>query len=123
MNATERLRMSETIVAVREALGLTVLIVEHDMGMIMKIADEVTVLDFGRRIGGGTPEQVQRDPEVIRAYLGTGHDDAQHEQMWTAGHADARTAGSRGDPGGARGGGAAAGAGAARSAGREEQEK
>ncbi len=102
MNATERLRMSATIVAVRQALGLTVLIVEHDMGMIMKIADEVTVLDFGRRIGGGTPEQVQRDPEVIRAYLGTGHDDAQHEQMWAA---------------------AGAGPGTAESAGHEEQEK
>jgi branched-chain amino acid transport system ATP-binding protein len=103
MNATERLRMSATIVAVRDALELTVLIVEHDMGMIMKIADEVTVLDFGRRIGGGTPEQVQRDPEVIRAYLGTGHDDAEHEQMW-ARHSERS--------------GAAAGP-----AGRDEQEK
>ncbi|MGW4029198.1 ABC transporter ATP-binding protein [Streptomyces sp. NPDC004838] len=72
MNTAERVGMARTISAIRDALGISILIVEHDMGMIMRLADEVTVLDFGRRIGGGTPEQVQRDPAVIRAYLGTG---------------------------------------------------
>ncbi len=57
----------------RRARHLIVL-VEHDMGMVMSIADRVTVLDFGRRIADGTPEETQADPEVIRAYLGAGDD-------------------------------------------------
>ncbi|MFG2521471.1 ABC transporter ATP-binding protein [Streptomyces sp. NPDC048527] len=74
MNAVERLAMAQTVLAIRDVLGISVLIVEHDMGLIMRIADEVTVLDFGRRISGGTPQLVQRDPAVVRAYLGNGYD-------------------------------------------------
>ena len=70
MNTTERIAMARTITHIRDALGISVLIVEHDMGMVMRMADEVTVLDFGRRIGGGSPETVQRDPAVVQAYLG-----------------------------------------------------
>ncbi|MFG2613955.1 ABC transporter ATP-binding protein [Streptomyces anulatus] len=70
MNTTERLGMARTITQIRDALGISVLIIEHDMGMVMRMADEVTVLDFGRRIGSGSPEAVQRDPAVVRAYLG-----------------------------------------------------
>ncbi|MGW1541194.1 ABC transporter ATP-binding protein [Streptomyces sp. NPDC002309] len=72
MNAAERLRTAEVVRDVRARLGLSVLLVEHDMGLVMRLADEVTVLDFGRRIAHGSPEEVQRDPEVLRAYLGTG---------------------------------------------------
>jgi branched-chain amino acid transport system ATP-binding protein len=74
MNTAERVAMSQTIADIRTVLGTSILLVEHDMGLVMRLADEVTVLDFGRRIAAGTPEQVQRDPEVIRAYLGTGSD-------------------------------------------------
>jgi len=70
MTGGERREMAALIESVRESLGISILLVEHDMGMVMRIADAVTVLDFGRRIADGPPEEVRRDPEVIRACLG-----------------------------------------------------
>ncbi|WP_169814139.1 ABC transporter ATP-binding protein [Actinomadura kijaniata] len=70
MNGPERHAMARAIRQARDALGLSVVLVEHDMAMVARLADEVTVLDFGRRIAAGPPDRVRRDPAVIRAYLG-----------------------------------------------------
>lgn len=70
MTAEERRRTAAVVAGVRDSLGISIVMVEHDMGVVMRLADAVTVLDFGRRIAGGTPSEVQNDPAVVQAYLG-----------------------------------------------------
>lgn len=84
MNREETEDMARFILDVRSEWDVTVLMVEHDMGMVMDLSDHVVVLNFGQVIARGTPEAVQNDPEVSRAYLGSGNVDELRAKLQAA---------------------------------------
>jgi branched-chain amino acid transport system ATP-binding protein len=73
MNVEEKQDMCRFIMDVKDEFGTTIVLIEHDMGVVMDISDRVVVLDYGKKIGDGTPDEVRANDEVIQAYLGTSH--------------------------------------------------
>jgi branched-chain amino acid transport system ATP-binding protein len=79
MNPQETLQLTRLIDRLRDELGLTILLIEHDMKVVMGISDRVSVLDHGMKIAEGSPEEIQHNPQVIEAYLGRGAAEASNE--------------------------------------------
>jgi branched-chain amino acid transport system ATP-binding protein len=73
MNVEEKQDMCRFVLDVNDEFGTTIVLIEHDMGVVMDISDRVVVLDYGRKIGDGVPHEVRNNPEVVNAYLGTVH--------------------------------------------------
>ena len=73
MNVEEKQDMSRFILDVNDEFGTTIVLIEHDMGVVMDISDRVVVLDYGKKIGDGRPDEVRANEDVIRAYLGVAH--------------------------------------------------
>jgi branched-chain amino acid transport system ATP-binding protein len=73
MNVEEKQDMCRFILDVNEQFGTTIVLIEHDMGVVMDISDRVVVLDYGKKIGDGTPDEVRSNEAVIHAYLGVAH--------------------------------------------------
>jgi branched-chain amino acid transport system ATP-binding protein len=73
MNLEEKEDMSRFILDVNNEFGTTIALIEHDIGVVMDLSDRVVVLDYGRKIADGTPEQIKTDQAVIDAYLGVAH--------------------------------------------------
>jgi branched-chain amino acid transport system ATP-binding protein len=73
MNAEEKEDIARYVLDINEEWGVTIILIEHDMGVVMDVSDRIAVLDFGRCIGIGTPEETRNNDDVVRAYLGEDH--------------------------------------------------
>ena len=76
LNPRESAELNRLLIDIRDQEGIGLLLIEHDMSVVMGISDHIVVLDYGKKIAEGDPDQVRRDPAVIRAYLGEGEDEA-----------------------------------------------
>jgi branched-chain amino acid transport system ATP-binding protein len=75
LNPRETADLGKLLCEIRDEFGIGVLLIEHDMGVVMGISDHIIVLDYGRKIADGTPDQIKQDPNVIKAYLGEGEEE------------------------------------------------